>query len=777
MRNAIPITIFALLTLLCMPQLAYALGGSGQPVTPVKFKDHLAAVKPWLDTVERIRSPLVLIDKTETDKRLRDVCSGLLKAEPAQWPPAPATAAAATAEAASDAIDASRRANTVADKINALAPVLAAMRDLRDACAGVEDLSTFTSDHWNALLQFAAAEASPIEEFLRRIDIEAFDQALRAYATSRVLGLSGLATQLEAAEARGTGAFQAGPFASLLGGGQGQAVAEGLAQFLFERAKQESIDYLRKLFIDRLCDAKAPAAVFARDTCTFLSSLDGSTTLRSMGQALRRAVIDDLRRLPDVGLALAATYDKKNVGAAQATTVLRVALGVAQDAHDGGEPLAYLRSLHAAPLIDCEALDDTTRTQIPGAPACHHTMGLLRSASALLAAAGMQSDDLVDLPRDNYTLVAVMLAWNVRGSAIPAGVDATYAPEALTHEGLTRVVVPLGHVIKAYAASTKVVRELAALRQAGLSVEGAKDLLAAADEAIRAGLLAAEVVRCALTQQQCSKPAPKPSTTTSASPLFDTSLDGLIAGAVGGQSTSTKFFVELASLAKNLGNEDWAKAVPRALDLVEPFLEPKVGEDNWSTIDNLIPVLVELGSAESSAEVAATLDAAVPAGGYKSKYRNTAISINGFLGFQGSGEFYKAGEQSVRAGSIGMFAPVGLHFSTPLGRKYKHGWYLGILASAVDLGAITARKLSDDVSAPTDEEVEEVPPLDLRTLISLGGYVNFGIARSPFTLGVGASYNPALRASTEGTVIEATRITGFIAVDITMFSFRIGKAR
>lgn len=775
MRNALPITIFALLTLLCVPRLAYALGGSGQPATSVKFEDHLAAVEPWLDKVERIRSPLVLIDKTETDKRLRDVCSGLLKTEPAQWPLAPGTAAAATDEAASDAIDASRRANTVANKIDELAPVLAAMRDLRDACAGVEDLSTFTSDHWNALLQFAAAEASPTEEFLRRIDIEAFDQALRAYARNPVLGLSGLKTQLEAAEARGTGAFQAGPFASLLGGGQGQAVAEGLAQFLFERAKQESIDYLRKLFIDRLCDAEAPAAVFARDTCAFLSSLDGSTTLRSMGQALRRAVIDDLRRLPDVGLALAATYDEKNAGAAQATTVLRVALGVAQDAHDGGEPLAFLRSLHAAPLIDCEALDDAKRTQIPGAAACHSTMGLLRSASALLAAAGMQSDDLVDLPRDNYTLVAVMLAWTVRGSAIPAGVDAKYAPKALDHAALTRVVVPLGYVIKAYAASTKVVRELAALRQAGLSVEGAKDLLAASDEAIRAGLLAAEVVRCALSQ--CSKPAPKPSTTSSASPLFDTSLDGLIAGAVGGQSTSTKFFVELASLAKDLGNEDWAKAVPRALDLVEPFLEPKVGEDNWSTIDNLIPVLVELGSAESSAEVAATLDAAVPAGGYKSKYRNTAISINGFLGFQGSGEFYKAGEQSVRASSIGMFAPVGLHFSTPLGRKYEHGWYLGILASAVDLGAITARKLSDDVAVPTDEEVEEVPPLDLRTLISLGGYVNFGIARSPFTLGIGASYNPALRESTEGTVIEATRITGFIAVDITMFSFRLGKAR
>lgn len=777
MRNAIPIAIIALLTLLCVPQLAYALGGSGQPATSVGFKDHLAVVKPWLDKVERIRAPLVLIDKTETDRRLREVCTILLKADPAQWPIDSHAAPAASAQDASDSIDASRRANAVANKLRELQPVLAALSELHDACAAVEDLSTFTTTHWSPLLIFTASERSPLEELVGRVDIEAFDEALRGYVTDGIDGQSALKEQLEAAVSRSTGTFQAGAFASLLGGSKGQALADGLAQFLFDRAKQESIDYLRKLFIDRLCDAEAPAALFARDTCKFLSSLDGGTTLRSMGQALRRAVIDDLRRLPDVGLALAATYDKTNVGAAQATTVLRVALGVAQDAHDGGEPLAYLRSLHAAPLIDCEALDDTTRTQITGAPACHHTMGLLRSASALLAAAAMQSDDLVDLPRDNYTLVAVMLAWNVRGSAIPAGVDATYAPEALNHEGLTRVVVPLGHLIKAYAASTKVVRELAALRQEGLSVEGAKDLLAAADEAIRAGLLAAEVVRCALNQQQCSKPAPKPSTTTSASPLFDTSLDGLIAGAVGGQSISTKFFVELASLAKDLGNEDWAKAVPRALDLVEPFLEPEVGEDNWSTIDNLIPVLVELGSAESSAEVAATLDAAVPAGGYKSKYRNTAISINGFLGFQGSGEFYKAGEQSVRAGSIGMFAPVGLHFSTPLGRKYKHGWYLGILASAVDLGAITARKLSDDVSAPTDEEVEEVPPLDLRTLISLGGYVNFGIARSPFTVGIGASYNPALRESTDGTIIEATRITGFIAVDITMFSFRIGKAR
>ncbi len=125
-----------------------------------------------------------------------------------------------------------------------------------------------------------------------------------------------------------------------------------------------------------------------------------------------------------------------------------------------------------------------------------------------------------------------------------------------------------------------------------------------------------------------------------------------------------------------------------------------------------------------------------------------------------------------------------------------------MLLSVLDLGTITARTVAAESVEPvvsvdeamtmttTTTEVDEVAALDIRQLFSPGAYFTLGIAESPATVGAGLSYNPFLRDATSTTSdgslsepdihterVSVLRVGVFVAIDVTMFAFRLSRRR
>ena len=211
-----------------------------------------------------------------------------------------------------------------------------------------------------------------------------------------------------------------------------------------------------------------------------------------------------------------------------------------------------------------------------------------------------------------------------------------------------------------------------------------------------------------------------------------------------------------------------------------------------------LPLLVEVANAKSSADVNAALQAAFPAGGYRRKYVQGSVAINGFLGAYGGGTISNSLDANNNlawgqaSGEFAMFAPIGVHATAPVGKTKKRPWHLGGLVSVIDLGAITTSKwVSQEINpeettdnGTSQTKVGEPAVFNIAGLVSPGAFFTVGIANSPFVFGVGASINPFAQKRTvtgrdsvgdiesvDEKFLPAIRFGVFLAVDITFVSF------
>jgi hypothetical protein len=549
----------------------------------------------------------------------------------------------------------------------------------------------------------------------------------------------------------------AGPAAALVPGvgALSDALIRGMSEFLVKRAKEEALRYLRETFVESLC--RPGLSVFYSNTCAALTSLDSSQALDAIGAYLRAAAERDLRALPEVVLAYVGFRKRELEGL---TFTARLGISMFEAGRDGRTPVTLLRD---AGLLDGQACEAA------GKP-CEAAAKVVRLLSALAYGASQISNDWsgtlnsIGSKSDGAIVgAAVVLLAEARLQQIPKSFPgkprATYFADPATGFTLAQIQKALlspmllwGSVHEIEFTWVKATKDISAL------VEDSRR------ERVLAGIVGgAERISRGLEQ---------------ASALFGDAADqAAIAKAAKALRTSASFAVEVA-------RREYGKAALGLLKEASTLLadtDPKKTLTLPPMVVRYVPLLVELGTAASSTEVAATLDAyAAPISTYKEKYARGMVALNGMVGAHYSGERIDSDGVHGTSGAFGAFMPIGIHATHPFGAKWVH---FGLLLSVLDLGALASFRTSSEIEGELDgetpaegdaPEVKKAPEIGFQQVLSPGAFVTLGIAKSPAIVGFGVSMTPELREVQQDelkTQVSVLRYGGFLAVDIPIFPF------
>jgi hypothetical protein len=658
------------------------------------------------------------------------------------------------------------------------------------------DLDLLRKDHANELGD-ALAQASQIEKKARQELVTLLEQA-EPYADANAIEAAKPSLAPAASAFIETAQIERpGKSASALSltslGALGHTAFEGLAEFLVDRAKEEALAYVEEQLVERICAPNADPRVFIPTTCELLLSAESTLSLAAIGASLHASIVRDLALLADRSLVLAWTQVPD---VAYAGTIIRVLLPLVRAARARTNPLEFAASLHASPAIDCETLAAPGHGS--GDQTCADTMATLRLASMLTHAIASNSS-MVALHGDpHYLTLAVAFTLEQRFAKLPEPAQ----QRLLAALGWTSFEIQPSHIANLNDSVTQL---------EGVIVDLERAIVERADAVADAGpILDTEMYGFAAV------------TTTQLALAGRHALGFLIAAAPSrsegpeppNQDRRASWMLELDAelahandymdLARAFADQAWAPAaiatIEVTLALIERY-EPAKSSEFVSLVSGVrlyIPLFIELANADSSDEINLALQAAFPAGGYKRKYRQGAVSINGLLGIYGGGTLSNqlsaddARSWSELGGEFAMFAPIGVHTTAPVGVNRERPWYLGALISVVDLGAITTSKwLAQESNDPVDTangtsqaEIGEPAAFNLAGLLSPGAYFTVGIASSPFVLGAGVSLNPFAQKHTitardsvgdiesiDKTLLPALRFGAFFAVDITFVSF------
>jgi len=158
--------------------------------------------------------------------------------------------------------------------------------------------------------------------------------------------------------------------------------------------------------------------------------------------------------------------------------------------------------------------------------------------------------------------------------------------------------------------------------------------------------------------------------------------------------------------------------------------------------------------------------AALPAGSASIKKNvNWNFSINAYLGASGGLEKVTEADMDEEFTSIGLWAPVGLAISKRIGKSS-----LSLFGSIIDVGAFASFRLKNG-----NEEV--LPETDLANIFAPGMNLIWGIPKCPLSIGLGRQWGPRLRSfdpDDGGTIMpvvgKAAKWHLTMAFDIPLFN-------
>jgi len=198
------------------------------------------------------------------------------------------------------------------------------------------------------------------------------------------------------------------------------------------------------------------------------------------------------------------------------------------------------------------------------------------------------------------------------------------------------------------------------------------------------------------------------------------------------------------------------------------LLNSSIGLHNY----NIIKAIVKYGTfganlvnADSPETVKAVLEAsALPVGSYRIKRQSGfSIALNGFLGVSGGVQKEKEGNSTV----IGPWAPIGpsFNFGNMCSRK-KHSPSISIFVPLIDIGAIALFRVNDDTTQ-LEEKVE------FNEIISPGIFLSYGFARAPINISGGYQMAPILQSIETGQPVigdKYGRIVLTVSVDLPLMN-------
>jgi len=496
---------------------------------------------------------------------------------------------------------------------------------------------------------------------------------------------------------------------ALLGpAGLESAIVGGLADFVVDRARSESIDFALDQVEAALCRDQRARQLFPA-LCALASAASAQQLALVPGRMLHDAVASDLQSLAR-HLADLADQDPALRARQELSCALRLA-----DAVSGGlarrEPPLGLALAAATRLTqDCPC-----RALLDGEGDCTGPASRSDAAQALL--------------------LALQLA------VARAGEPGAGAPQLFLDAGaaeLRRAVVALP--------VRRRVRDLAgpaaeALLGPALRIRLAVEASLAADPASRAATLpevlaaAVDFIGAAIDQALAMRPA------TPAVAEQRRRVAGALA--VARHALSGEYATALTDLV--------------ASELVDPSREP------YGSLLRVSSLLVEVGSARSSAEVARALEAAAsPAGSWRLRRKKAVWGLSAQVGVAVSREWVQGTPAAPPGTVLGFHAPIGLDASWPLGRSFTVGGMLQVL----DLGTLVGARVQGGGGAAG---AKDLPEAGFAQVFSPGGTAFLGLGKSPFVLSLGGAFSPGLRPVTSGDARNVWRVTAGLAVDVPIF--------
>jgi len=525
---------------------------------------------------------------------------------------------------------------------------------------------------------------------------------------------------------------------------------EGLTNFVLDRAKLEAIAYFEERFHASLCepDPEAARVSYFPAVCDVLANARAAGfSLASASREMRAAARRDLRALPDN--ALYQQYVRTN---SSLFAMSRVWLGLAVRLRANTLPAREVfGALASVSPGACDGPKDDKAVAD-----CNRRLRALALVGTLLEL-GMRVADEGGI--EKATLAdALLLRHEAQQSA---GDVATQAPE--------------------YA--KKLIEALSALQGIRASVKALAGQASEVEEKIRQARAASGAERKAQLRQVAlvlSRFADGVIDVTEASAVAlrgcsagDCGLDGDKLRAMVVESTGV--IRSYSRLARDVLEDRWTVV---AVEISQLYLRKASGQ-GATLVGQYSPVIAELSGAQSSAEVQKILtEAAAPAGSYREKFRGNTRSITAFVGFGYGREYYSTADANGSWPAHGLFAPVGIHVTTPVKQKRLFGGAVGVYLSVLDLGPYASYRESSS-------DIEKQPNVGLRQLVSPGAYLTYNVSwgsvpgttlydwfnKSPWVVGIGVARTPSLLRTTTDESVTSTRWQVFVAVDVTLFPF------
>jgi hypothetical protein len=504
--------------------------------------------------------------------------------------------------------------------------------------------------------------------------------------------------------------------ATLLGVNWQDAVIQGLAAFLVERAKAEALAAAADRFRTGLC-GEAVAKKILPLTCTLLEAADPYTVPLSWGE-VKLTVEKDLHDLPLRVLDL--SIPRTTAQAKDAPELLYAAVDVFERVMGEKQP--------ALPLL----------VGLKGKYQDAAKVCIARPAACALVSAGIASEVVLQGydPNNPPARFADFAARVILDEAIAAGL--------LSAETASSVSAKVGSAV------VTIMSGLGQIESKALAARNAN-----------------------------AKPAAIGAYATALAQLLVSLTSGL-GQHLTGNSMSLEGINKALQAWPMLLQASLDKDYLTAVLQLYTILHAVQGDETPKWVGRYLPALAELAQAKDANQAKGVLEAiAAPVGSYRAKRGtgNRLTSINGYVGAQAGWEWLGGGNvPRARSFQAGVFAPVGLETSWGFGDSSS----LGVLLSVLDLGAVVSFRTASDTkvqgSGSSTTTVDQKPEIGLAQVFSPGIYGLWGIGGTPLVFGVGGALTPELRTvnlQATGTTEKATafRVGAFLAIDITILPF------
>lgn len=544
---------------------------------------------------------------------------------------------------------------------------------------------------------------------------------------------------------------------------------EGLTNFVLDRAKLEAITYFEERFHSTLCqgDPATPRVSYFLSVCNVLSNAQrAGFSLAAASRELRAAARRDLRALPD-----GALHQQYFDTGQPIFPTMRIWLGLASRLRDHTlAPANVFAALSSVNPAVCgadqrwmRAHDGVQPDAAEAAEECNRALRTFAIAGAVLdigvrlGAGDPKTEELVD---------AAWLAFRVGSESWDEYTESFSVQFVTAVTAIDQLNPPQGNptakpLLQRFRDTANDVEKLAeeARKLQGLERNQKMRLLATRLLELADNMLnladAAALALAGCTDDICG--------------LDGEQLRQQVA-------LGTRAARLNARLTREVLEDRWTVV---AVEISRLFLTADRRGKALALAGQYAPVIAEVAGAKSTVEVQKVLsDAAAPAGTHREKFRGNTRSISALVGLGAGREWYDTSEGSSSGKFYGLFAPVGIHVTTPIpddgdnGYKYFFGGAIGAFVSILDLGPYAAYRSGA-------EGVEKQASVGLKQVLSPGIYFTRNVSvkgwgwfeRSPWVVGFGVARTTALYENNQGRDVSSTRLQAFLAIDVTLFPF------